>query len=137
MRAIAVAFFLLAAAAHAQEVDDIDCENAVTQMDMNRCAHADFETADTELNAAYRDTMRAMEQTDAELGEINTNYVGAVEALRNAQRGWIAYRDGQCALAGFSARGGSMEPLLVSSCLAEITRKRTDELKALTDGPEN
>ena len=46
-----------------------------------------------------------------------------------AQRGWIAYRDGQCELAGFEARGGSMEPMLVSGCLADLTRKRTKELK--------
>ena len=49
---------------------------------------------------------------------------GADKALLAAQRAWIAYRDSQCELAGFEARGGSMEPMLVSGCLADLTRKR-------------
>ena len=57
--------------------------------------------------------------------------VGAVDALKRAQRSWIGYRDGQCELAGFEARGGSMEPMLVSGCLADLTRKRTAELKSV------
>lgn len=58
---------------------------------------------------------------------------GGEEALVKAQRAWIGYRDAQCLSWGFQARGGSMEPMLVSSCEADLTRKRTAELKALVD----
>ena len=50
-------------------------------------------------------------------------------ALRAAQRAWIGYRDGQCTLVGFEARGGTMEPMLVSGCKATLTRARTKELR--------
>lgn len=119
--------------ASAQE-DQIDCENAMTQAEMNMCANQDYEAADKELNAVYRKAMASMKATDTELAGIDTNLVGAVEALKNAQRAWIGYRDGQCELAGFEARGGSMEPMLVSGCLADLTKKRTDELKELANG---
>jgi uncharacterized protein YecT (DUF1311 family) len=121
----------------AQEERQVDCENAMTQSDMNICANQDYEAADKELNAVYRTTMTAMQATDRQLGEIDQNDVGAVEALKKAQRAWIGYRDGQCELAGFEARGGSMEPMLVSGCLADLTRKRTAELKSLTEGLGN
>ncbi len=51
-----------------------------------------------------------MQATDKELGGIDAAYVGALEAPKKAQRAWIGYRDGQCELAGFEARGGRMEP---------------------------
>lgn len=125
--------FLSASVTRAQE-DQIDCQNAMTQAEMNMCANKDYEAADKELNAVYKKAMASMKATDTELVDIDTNLVGAVEALKNAQRAWIGYRDGQCELAGFEARGGSMEPMLVSGCLADLTKKRTDELKDLANG---
>lgn len=123
--------------AQAQDEPQVDCAKAETQADMNICANKDYEAADTELNAVYKKAMVAMKDTDKELGEIDANYVGAVDALKKAQRAWIDYRDGQCELAGFEARGGSMEPMLVSGCLADLTKKRTEELKGLTQGAGN
>lgn len=134
---VVAGFLAFASLAQAQDEPEVDCENAMTQSDMNICANKDYEAADKELNAVYKTTMTAMQTTDKELGEIDLNYVGAVEALKKAQRAWIGYRDGQCDLAGFQARGGSMEPMLVSGCLADLTKKRTAELKSLTEGLGN
>ena len=33
----------------------LDCENAMAQLDMNICAHEDFEAADAELNAVWKE----------------------------------------------------------------------------------
>ncbi|HVK90936.1 MAG TPA: lysozyme inhibitor LprI family protein [Mycoplana sp.] len=127
-----VAVALFAPAASAQDAEpELDCANAVTQMEMNLCAQVDYEAADDELNRAYRAAMKVMETTDADLGEIDPAYPGAVGALKKAQRAWIPYRDAHCELAGFEARGGSLEPMLVSACLADLTLKRTQELEAL------
>ncbi|PDT84617.1 lysozyme inhibitor LprI family protein [Sinorhizobium sp. BJ1] len=136
MRAVAPAIGLLlivATSAFAQEQPEVDCQKAVTQMDLNICAGQEYGAADAELNKTYREAIAVMQETDRELGDIDAAYVGAVEALKEAQRAWIGYRDGQCELAGFEARGGSMEPMLVSGCLAELTRKRTAELKELLE----
>ncbi|MDK1388950.1 hypothetical protein ILFOPFJJ_00989 [Ensifer psoraleae] len=128
---------LSAVSAVAQEQPTVDCQNAVTQTDMNICAGQDYDRADAELNKVYKQAVAATQAMDKELGEIDAAYVGANEALKKAQRAWIGYRDGQCELAGFEARGGSMEPMLVSGCLAELTRKRTTELKQLLEPSGN
>nr|WP_165909267.1 lysozyme inhibitor LprI family protein [Shinella sp. JR1-6] len=112
---------------------EVDCQNAQAQIEMNICAGRDYEAADEELNAAYKVTMAAARRMDEQAREMGEHYVGAVDALKRAQRAWIGYRDGQCELAGFEARGGSMEPMLVSGCLADLTRKRTAELKAVSE----
>lgn len=113
---------------------DVDCQNQITQFDMNVCSQRDYEAADVELNAQWKLTRKAMVDTDASLSD---NLKGAEKALIAAQRAWIAYRDTQCELAGFDARGGSMEPMLVSGCMAEMTRARTEELKDIANGPGN
>lgn len=139
MRAAGAALSLLlccTASAYAQQPEP-DCGKAVTQMDLNICADQDYRAADAELNKTYRLAVAAMQATDKELGGIDAAYVGALEALKKAQRAWIGYRDGQCELAGFEARGGSMGPMLISGCLAELTRKRTAELKELMESAEN
>ncbi|WP_082546832.1 lysozyme inhibitor LprI family protein [Rhizobium sp. Root483D2] len=120
--------------AQAQEQPNVDCANAETQTDMTICANKDYEAADTELNAVYKKAMAAMKNADKDLAEIDANYPGAVDALKKAQRAWIDYRDGQCELAGFEARGASLEPMLVSVCLAGLTKKRSEELKGFTEG---
>lgn len=117
----------------AQDDPPIDCENAMAQQDMNQCAHKDYEAADAELNNVWSDARKTARDLDAELSD---DLKGADKALLAAQRSWIAYRDGQCELAGFEARGGSMEPMLVSGCLADLTRKRTKELKDFINGGE-
>lgn len=124
-----LAAFLASASLCAAE--EVDCENAQTQMDMNICADKDYQQADKALNAAYKKAVAAAREMDENVKDMGEAYVGAVDALKRAQRAWIGYRDGQCEFAGFEARGGSMEPMLVSGCLADLTRKRTDELKAV------
>lgn len=132
---LAIALLLLSAPiAAAQDGEpEVDCQNAQAQIEMNICAGRDYEAADEELNAAYKVTMAAARKMDEQAREMGEHYVGAVDALKRAQRAWIGYRDGQCELAGFEARGGSMEPMLVSGCLADLTRKRTAELKAVSE----
>jgi uncharacterized protein YecT (DUF1311 family) len=123
----------LAAAAPAAAQDDIDCKNPMAQQDMNFCAEKDFEAADAELNAAWKDARKTARDLDDELMD---ELKGADKALLAAQRAWIAYRDRQCELEGFEARGGSMEPMLVSGCMAELTRARTKQLKTFIGGGE-
>lgn len=129
-RLLAASFLLLAGSASAQ---DVDCENAMAQADMNFCADKDYQEADKELNAVWKQAKATAKDLDAEFSE---DMQGAQAALLAGQRGWIAYRDGQCELAGWEAHGGSMEPMLVSGCLETLTRARTKELKDFISGGE-
>jgi uncharacterized protein YecT (DUF1311 family) len=107
-----------------------DCKEPQTQADMTICAGLDLADADTALNAQYQVTRKTLKERDA---GVSTELKGGEEALIKAQRAWLSYRDAQCASVGFQARGGSMEPMRVSSCEADLTRKRTAELKALVN----
>lgn len=134
--AVALAAAMICGPAFAQNNADepkIDCAKAEAQTDLNICAALDFDTADKALNAQYKKTRAAMVAIDADL---DNNMKGAEKALIKAQRAWVDYRDGECEAQGFQARGGSMEPMLVSGCKAELTKKRTKELKDLAEGPE-
>ena len=126
----ALAVLSLCLPASAQE--DVDCENAMTQAEMNYCEAQSYQAADAELNAVWDEARAAAKETDASLHD---DLKGADAALLAGQRGWLAYRDGQCELSGFEARGGSMEPMLVSGCLRELTEKRTEELRRYIEGP--
>ena len=73
-----------------------------TQTQMNICAANDYAQTDKELNCAWRKLQKS-------------------EALIAAQRAWIAFRAAQF-------EGGSIAPLIRSTCLAELTQQRTKML---------
>ena len=122
---VALAAALICGPTFAQNNPDepkIDCAKAEAQTDLNICAALEFDTADKALNAQYKKTRAAMVAIDADL---DNDMKGAEKALVKAQRAWVDYRDGECEAQGFEARGGSMEPMLVSGCKAELTKMRT------------
>jgi len=113
---------------------DIDCGYPLNQMEMTYCAEKGWLENDKRLNEAYRSAMARMKETDQYLP---ADLRGAADALRDAQRAWIPYRDKACAAEGYLARGGSMEPMLIYGCLAMLTAQRTEALLALAKGLEN
>ncbi|QCL73909.1 MULTISPECIES: lysozyme inhibitor LprI family protein [Agrobacterium] len=131
-RLAAAALLLLTggAAGPALADDAPDCKAPQTQADMTICAGQDHEKADKDLNAAYQKLRKQLADRDK---TADASSKGATDALVTAQRAWVAFRDANCALSGFQARGGSMEPMLIASCLADMSSKRAEELKALTD----
>lgn len=108
-----------------------DCEEAQTQAEMNACAYQDWEAADAVLNALWPQARAVTKAQDADLPE---ELKGADQALLNAQRAWIAFRDAQCASEGFAMRGGSAEPLLIYGCMASLTEDRVEDLRAVIEG---
>lgn len=95
-----------------------DCNKAMTQLDLNQCAQANFEFADRELNRAYHAAM------DAAGDE------GSRTQLRNSERTWIQFRDQECARqVGPREGGGSIWPMNLASCLEEKTAQRIRELR--------
>jgi len=102
------------------------CDEARTQFELNECAAAEATAADTELNSVYRQVMQKLQGQQV-----------AIDKLRAAQRLWIPLRD-----ADIEARYpvgkdedprvlyGSMYPMLYSANKAELTRKRTQWLRA-------
>jgi uncharacterized protein YecT (DUF1311 family) len=105
-----------------------NCAAPQTQADMTQCAGIAYRMADEDLNLAYQMTLKTFADfaaADPELGE------GGVEAVRQAQRAWIAYRDAACTAEAWSYRGGSMEPMVLANCLERLTRARTEDLRLI------
>lgn len=113
-----------------------DCKNAQTQTDMNICAQKGFDTADKALNVQYLLTRKAAKARDADNASI-PDQQGADAALVKGQRAWIAYRDAHCGAWAYQVHGGSLEMEFGLECLADLTKKRTAELRILEDGFRN
>jgi uncharacterized protein YecT (DUF1311 family) len=127
------------AQAAAPPVPGWNCAEPIVQQEMNWCAGQDYAVADAELNAQWTITAAAMKSHDADFAASGAaaydKRAGHFRSLLEAQRAWLRYRDAHCRTEGYQARGGSMEPLLASSCKADLTRKRTEQLKDLVESP--
>ncbi|CUH88897.1 hypothetical protein PH5382_02841 [Phaeobacter sp. CECT 5382] len=106
------------------------CDDAQTTREMRICAGQDFDLADAELNRAYKAARQSMHDLDRDLPD---TLRGAEDALLQAQRAWIPFRDAACIAEGFQFRGGSFEPLMVTICKAELTRQRRDQLRSMIE----
>ncbi len=109
------------------------------QQEMNICAAVEYHKADAELNAQWKVTSQKMKDRDASFEEYGgperDDRPGWFASLLEAQRAWIAFRDAHCRVDGYTARGGSLEPLLVSTCKTELTEARTQQLRQLAESP--
>lgn len=114
--------------------DTSECAEPITQLEMNTCAAQEWAEADAELNRQWRETADAMRALDASVRP-DDDRPGYYGQLLRAQRAWLVYRDHHCTNVGYYARGGSMEPLLATSCRTEVTRDRTRQLRELADWP--
>ncbi|MHB0951799.1 MAG: lysozyme inhibitor LprI family protein [Allorhizobium sp.] len=132
---VVVASLALAGGLSLAQADDepqVDCENPMTQFDMNVCSDRDYREADASLNAQWAVTKNVVKEWDESLKSLGL-IAKAEQSLLKSQRAWIQYRDGQCETEEAGVQGGSMAPMVYSSCLADLTRKRTEELKSLAE----
>ncbi len=101
----------------------VDCRNPKTQFDMNLCASQSARSADRQLNQTYQKAIAKFKGTPQE------------KQLVEAQSSWIRFRDADCAFSRDRFQGGSIAPMVYSSCIARMSQQRTKELEAyLTEG---
>lgn len=112
-----------------------NCADPMAQQEMNWCAHQDFLAADALLNAQWARTSDAMKFRDENYESTRDERPGYFATLLAAQRAWITFRDMHCRSEGYYARGGSLEPLLVSTCKTYLTNIRTQQLADLAERP--
>ena len=93
---------------------------AQTQAEMNKTAHDDFKKADAELNKVYNQVMKILNGKEKQL-------------LISSQKDWLKFRDSHCKFEIEQYNGGSIQPLIYSTCLTERTNDRIDDLKAILE----
>jgi uncharacterized protein YecT (DUF1311 family) len=115
--ALLVSLTLLCAAASAQKrAAQNPCDDAQSQSEMNICADKQFKAADAVLNRVYNQLASKLE-------------ADARAKLKAAEVSWLKYRDDNCDYEAAAFEGGSMQPLIYSSCLERMTKARTAELR--------
>ena len=105
------------------------CDNAMTQMDINSCMAQDYRAADAELNRQWVLNVAAAKAQDKTRIAQTDKRPGYYATLLESQRSWLKFRDAQCRIEGYAMRGRSAEPMVVSGCLAGLTRERSKQLK--------
>lgn len=107
--------------------EDINCANANSTVEMNFCADKDYQAADKELNKAYDAALASTKSRDDEKPYDAKSFE---EAMRAAQRAWVAYRDADCKdLIAQEWSGGTGTTAASLGCMTEKTIQRTKELK--------
>jgi len=95
-----------------------------TQAEMNQTAINNFNKADSELNQVYKKLVKKLTEKEKNL-------------LIAAQKNWIKFRDSKCEFEKEEYDGGSIQPLIYYTCLAECTNERTKELKSNLEDRDN
>lgn len=107
-----------------QVAQNVNCNSPQTTLEMKVCAGNSYQKADRKLNQVYR-------QLKPKLG------ASQQKRLINAQRAWIQFRDKSCAFEGAFAEGGTLEPVLKTSCLARVTEQRVKDLQSYLNTVNN
>jgi uncharacterized protein YecT (DUF1311 family) len=106
----------------------LNCDSAMTQLDMNDCAARAYGEADTKLNEVYKALLKAYKSDTA-----------FIHNLRTAEALWIKLRDAELMMK-FPDRPygwyGSVQPMCESMYLTDLTRERITYLKQWLDGIE-
>lgn len=119
--AILAAFLVSPAATVSQPADSqlaqgIQCDENGTTAEMKACLERDYKIADRKLNQVYRQLIATVEGEEK-------------RRLIEAERAWIKFRDASCKFEAAEALGGTLEGLLFTGCLTEMTRDRTADLE--------
>jgi uncharacterized protein YecT (DUF1311 family) len=110
------------------------CDAANTQVEMNQCSADEYKKADAHLNTVYTNLIRLLQKDSGHAqqqsgGEQRKPETPAVDKLRAVQRQWIRYRDLHCSAVRAQYEGGTISPMMWTTCMTETTNHRIEELK--------
>lgn len=92
------------------------CADPQSQSEMNQCAAQEYKAADAVLNQVYQRLVAKLDENER-------------AQLKEVEAAWLKYRDANCEFVADQFKGGTMRPMIYGYCLADVTRKRTIELK--------
>lgn len=101
--------------------DADSCNQQTTTYAIADCIDARAKVWDQRLNQAYQ-ALLTMLKDDR----------GRLDALKTAQRAWLAYRNANCAFYG--TESGTIRMIEVATCNRDLTQARAIELQG--DGPQ-
>nr|WP_086939389.1 lysozyme inhibitor LprI family protein [Thaumasiovibrio occultus] len=97
--------------------DHVDCNNAMTTIEINQCAAIELASAQTQLDH-YLAMSLEQKAHDPEL----------VAAIKVAQQDWQAYMTSHCDSVYTQWRNGTIRGVMAISCKTKLTKQRTHTL---------
>jgi uncharacterized protein YecT (DUF1311 family) len=105
-----------------------DCAALSTNVEMKQCLYEAYEKADAELNAIWPQILASVDQADYLPADKREAWK---TELREAQRGWVQFKDHDCSGAVlYEWWGGSGAGGAISECLLNHTTARIADLKS-------
>ncbi|TCQ70097.1 uncharacterized protein YecT (DUF1311 family) [Ochrobactrum sp. BH3] len=102
-----------------------ECDNAQDQATMTKCAGDELAKADKHLNSNYKEIEKRLTDDDE-----------ARKLLITSQRAWIKFRDAECNFSTSATVGGSIHPMMIASCRAQLTEDRNKQFTEYLNCPE-
>jgi uncharacterized protein YecT (DUF1311 family) len=114
---LAVALFVAGKGANAQHMNDAgaSCNGKVVTMEAYNCFQLAATSADKRLNQTYNKILAKLSPNEQ-------------NALRNAERLWVQFRDTTCAAERGLYDGGTAAGVAFVACIEEETRQREIDL---------
>ncbi|MGB3408449.1 MAG: lysozyme inhibitor LprI family protein [Jannaschia sp.] len=103
-------------------------EGGTSTYGMVECSARETREWDRLLNVEYQALRTRLEAEDDGEG------IDRSDALRDAQRAWIAYRDTECTLQYALYQEGTIRSIVGAGCVLGFTATRTLELRAMRQG---
>ena len=94
---------------HCANTDDMN------QMELNSCAAEAADLAETQMQSVYTKATALVAGNDLVL-------------LKRTQNAWKHYRALECEALGAGFEGGSLQPLIISTCMKKLTDSRKKEI---------
>ncbi|WP_188637690.1 lysozyme inhibitor LprI family protein [Vreelandella lutescens] len=110
---LAVAGLSVAVMAMAEE-SSLDCDHAMTTLDINQCTAVQLESAQSELSQ-YVEASVNHHVDDPEL----------LAAIEDSQQAWEAYAAAHCDAVHTQWREGSIRGVMALTCKTQLTQQRT------------
>jgi uncharacterized protein YecT (DUF1311 family) len=109
-------------------------DKAVSQIELNACSAEQYRKADERLNALYASLMNSLRSGAQQGSDDERKYQEiAIQKLTAAEKEWIKYRDLHCDAVKQQFEGGSIAPMMWSSCMEQVTN---DRILEITNGYE-
>lgn len=99
--------------------DEIDCDNAITTYDMNRCAAKEVEAAEILLEQYLKKAKEKFADDSA-----------VFKSIENGQGAWLTYRKTHCDSVREVWSGGTIRGVMTSGCKLQLTKERTHTIWA-------
>ena len=115
-----IGLLLCSANAGAQHINakNAPCHGPASGSEETACFVTAEREADLKLNQLYLHIVRSLNSDDR-------------DALQQAQKIWIQFRDANCSAEEGLYRGGSAAPMVRYACLEAMTHHRTEELQIM------